>query len=224
MRRIPAAVGFAATVAGLSLCAAGCGGGDSPAVAKVASTTTTIVTTTTTQSGSGGGGLSEGGSSAVPQGGGNHTVMMAGNAVQGTKFAACMRTRRVPNFPDPNAQGMIQFGSGIDPRSPAFRSALSACRKLLPSGFGQPPTVAQLAEVQQQLLAFSTCMRAHGIRDFPDPTGGGLPQTQPAGDLDPNNPQFQAAYSACTGHLPAGIPAKALGGLTPPATGRSGGG
>jgi hypothetical protein len=129
--------------------------------------------------------------------------------VQGAKFAACIHRHAVPNFPDPNAQGTVQFGSaqGIDPRSPTFSSALSACRKLLPHGLG-PPTAGQLAQVQQQLLAFSTCMRAHGIEDFPDPSGGGLPQIQPAGDLDPNNPHFLTAYTTCKPHLPPACPAR----------------
>lgn len=206
------------------LLASGCGGGGSPVVARVASpaTTTTGTIATTTQSGSGGG-LTGGGSSSASRGG-NNTVISVGNAAQGAKFAACIRAHGVPNFPDPNAQGMIQFGSaeGNDPRSPKFRSAVHACQKLLPHGLG-PPTAAQLAQVQQQLLAFSKCMRAHGITDFPDPSNGGLPQIPLNGDLDPNSPRFQADYGACKRHLPSGLPTKALSGLAPPATGTSGG-
>jgi hypothetical protein len=148
--------------------------------------------------------------------------MMVGNALRGAKFAACMRAHGMSDFPDPNPQGLIQLGSSIDPHSPAFRSALSACRTLLPSGFGQPPTAAQLEQVQQELLALSQCMRAHRINDFPDPSGAGLPAIQPVGDLNPNNPLFRAAYDACKGHLPAGLPGKALGGLVPPASSRGG--
>jgi hypothetical protein len=205
-------------LAALGLLVAGCGGG-SPAVANVASSTTTAATAT--HSSSAAGGSAAGGSSAAAGGGGNHTVIMVGNAVQGAKLSACMRRHGVANFPDPNPQGMIQFGSEIDPHSPAFRSALSACQKLLPHGLEQP-TPAQLAQLQQQLLAFSACMRTHGIKDFPDPTGGGLPQIRAVGDLDPNAPRFQARYRACRAHLPAGIPAKALGGLAPPATSAGG--
>ncbi len=48
-------------------------------------------------------------------------------------------------------------------------------------------------------LAYSQCMRAHGITDFPDPNGQGQIALQggPGSDLDPNNPQFQAAQQAC---------------------------
>lgn len=48
-------------------------------------------------------------------------------------------------------------------------------------------------------LAFSQCMRSHGIRDFPDPNSSGQLQVSagPGSDLDPNNPQFAAAQQAC---------------------------
>jgi hypothetical protein len=58
---------------------------------------------------------------------------------------------------------------------------------------------------------------------LPDPSGGELLQIRPVGDLDPNNPQFQTAYDACKGHIPSGLPGKALGGLALPVTGSSGG-
>jgi hypothetical protein len=139
--------------------------------------------------------------------------------VDGAKFSACMRKHGVTNFPDPNSQGLITFqsGMGIDPGSPAFMSARTACDKLLPNG-GQP-TPAEIAQRQQQLLAFSACMRAHGLNDFPDPSNGGIHLHATSGsDLDPNNPTFQKAQEACQGHLPfkggaaAAPPAKTGGG------------
>jgi hypothetical protein len=39
-------------------------------------------------------------------------------------------------------------------------------------------------------------MRANGIPDFPDPSGGGL-SIQRGGDLDPSNPAFQRAQKLC---------------------------
>jgi hypothetical protein len=216
-RRPTISVPVVAVVAA-SLLAAGCGGGSaSPGVASVAGSTTTG-TTTTTQSASGSGDQAFGGS-----GGGRgpqfQLAMNTGSAALGAKFSACMRKHGVTNFPDPNSQGVITVGSGmgIDPNSPTFRSARTVCAKLLPNG-GQP-TPQQQARMQQQLLAFSACMRAHGIKDFPDPSGGGLRiQVHPGSDLDPNNPQFQRAQTACQGHLPG----KMLPPGRPPA--KSGGG
>ena len=53
-------------------------------------------------------------------------------------------------------------------------------------------------------LAYSQCMRAHGIKDFPDPdANGGLRlAAHPGSDIDPNNPTYQAADTACKSLLP----------------------
>lgn len=198
-------------VAAFSMLASGCGGG-SPGVASVVPSTTAAGTT---QRGSRGGASAPGGTvGGRVDGGAQPFGMTVGNPEQGRKLSACMRGHGEPTFPDPDAQGQLTV-RGIDRRSPTFRSALSACRKLLPGGFGQAPSAGQLALVERQLLAFSTCMRAHGIEDFPDPSGGGLPRIRHLGDLDPTSPAFQAAYEACKELLPTGLPGKALGGLAP---------
>jgi hypothetical protein len=188
-------------VAAFVLLAAGCGGGgsNSPGIASIAGSTTAA--TTTTQSGSGPAVKTL--SPAGGQGGQVQMSMNVGNAADGAKYSACMRKHGVPNFPDPNGQGVITIhsGMGIDPGSPAFTSARSVCQKLLPNG-GQP-TPAQLAQRQQQMLAFSACMRAHGIKDFPDPSNGSIRlNSSPGSDLDPNNPTFQKAQQACQKYLP----------------------
>jgi hypothetical protein len=53
-------------------------------------------------------------------------------------------------------------------------------------------------------LAFSECMRSHGISDFPDPNaqGGIAIQSSPGSDLNPNDPAFQAAQKACLAFRP----------------------
>jgi hypothetical protein len=202
MRCRPPILTAAVSAGALAFLAAGCGGGEaSPGIASIAASTTTGSTTTTssTQDGSGSGGKVL----DVPGGANAHfsIAMNAGNAALGAKFSACMRKHGVHNFPDPNGQGVIQFGSGIEPNSPTFKSARTACQKLLPNG-GQP-TPQQQARAQQQLLAFSKCMRAHGIKDFPDPSSGGLRlKVGPGSDLNPNNAQFAAAQQACQGKLP----------------------
>ena len=182
------------------LLAAGCGGGGgAPGIASVATTGT--VATTTTPSGPAPAAQASGG--PAPGRGGQFQIGMRVGTADGAKFSACMRKHGVTNFPDPNGQGVITIhsGMGIDPHSPAFRSARSTCDKLLPND-GQP-TPAQQAQAQQQMLAFSACMRAHGIKDFPDPTGGGIRlHAGPGSDLDPNNPTFQKAQQACQKDMP----------------------
>ena len=186
-------------VVALSLLAAGCGGGgSSPGVANLASPPTTAATTTT-QAGSGPPvkGTLPGGPSAHFQ------IGMDVGTADGEKFSECMRKHGVANFPDPDSKGVITIssGMGIDPNSPAFVSARTVCSKLLPNG-GQP-TAAQIAQRQQQLLEFSSCMRSHGVKDFPDPSNGGLRiSVQPGSDLDPNSLTFQKARDACQKYLP----------------------
>ena len=60
---------------------------------------------------------------------------------------------------------------------------------------------------REQALAYSKCMRQHGISDFPDPNeNGGLAinANGPNSDLVPSNPQYQAADTACKHLLPNG--------------------
>jgi hypothetical protein len=50
-------------------------------------------------------------------------------------------------------------------------------------------------------------MRSHGIIDFPDPRSsngrvGFSITASPGSDLDPNNPQYQAANNACENLVP----------------------
>jgi hypothetical protein len=59
-------------------------------------------------------------------------------------------------------------------------------------------------------LAYTRCMRSHGIHDFPDPTtppGGGVTFQFNGGagsDLNQNDPTFQAASQACRTLSPGG--------------------
>jgi len=42
-------------------------------------------------------------------------------------FARCMRANGVPKFPDPDPNGALRAGGGLDPNSPQFRHALQIC-------------------------------------------------------------------------------------------------
>jgi hypothetical protein len=127
--------------------------------------------------------------------------------LDGEKFSSCMRKHGVMNYPDPNSQGLVTINSrmGINPDSPVFSAAQATCQKLLPDG-GQP-AAAQIAQRQQQLRAVSACMRAHGIKDFPDPSSHGLVlHGGPGSDLNPNNPLLLKAFTACQPGMPAPTP------------------
>jgi len=196
-------IGLAVT-ASLALGVAGCGGGaGSPPVASLATTSATTAPAAAPQ----------GGPSSRKQGSGGETSMEVGTG--GRAFSTCMRSHGVPNFPDPNGKGVLTFGSstGIDPSSPTFLAAQKACQKVLPKR--TPPSPAQVAKMQAQALAYSACMRSHGVPKFPDPSfsGGGVGlRIDRSSGIDPNSPQFQSAQKACKGSLPG---AKSGGGPGP---------
>jgi len=150
-------------------------------------------------------------------------TMVGGSRSVMTAYASCMRKNGEPNFPDPNAQGQLSFGSssGIDPSSPQFQQAQKACQKLLPNH--GTPSPAQQAQGRAQALAFSACMRKNGVPNFPDPqfsSGGRVGiRIGPSSGIDPRSPQFQAAQTACQKDLPG----KVGPGAPPPSGTKSGG-
>ena len=212
----PGRAGFASVLAGaLALVAGGCGGGSPKAgVASLGKTTTTQATAPAATNSSGGGGSAPAGNGSGSGSGSPHgqvnSSMSVDSYADALKFAQCMRSHGLPNFPDPNSSGALQFGSGdgINPRSSQFQTAQDACKKYLPDK-GAPPSPAQQAKMLAQALKFSECMRAHGITDFPDPqsiNGGiGIKISIGAGsgsNLNPNDPQFQAAQKDCQNLMP----------------------
>ncbi|MGP0053480.1 MAG: hypothetical protein ACLPZR_32210 [Solirubrobacteraceae bacterium] len=129
-------------------------------------------------------------------------------------FSKCMRAHGVSSFPDPRSSGggiQLSVGpnSGVNPQAPAFQSAQTSCRHLLPGGgpSSGPPSPQALAQLRQ----VSECMRAHGISGFPDPTT--TPPSSPAGysavigrngvflaipnSIDTQSPAFEQASAAC---------------------------
>jgi hypothetical protein len=182
-----------ALVLALALVAAGCGSSKSPGVADVGGSHTTTSASSATPP--------PGGSTSSSRGGGASMTMQLKD---GAKFAACMRKNGVPNFPDPGRDGSLAFGpsSGINPNSPKFKAAQAKCEKEIPHG--PPPSPAQQQKMQRAALAFSRCMRAHGVTHFPDPQfGSGKVSIQakgsPGSGLDPNSPLFKRAQQACQG-------------------------
>jgi hypothetical protein len=59
-------------------------------------------------------------------------------------------------------------------------------------------------------LAYSKCMRAHGVTNFPDPksTGELVLEAHPGNGLDMNDPTFKSADQACKSLLPQVSPAQ----------------
>jgi hypothetical protein len=121
------------------------------------------------------------------------------------RYAQCIRSHGVPDFPDPGTTGGPGLPSDVNPQSPAFKSAAAACAKLFPS-LGGP---RQIPESQKlSLLAVARCMRTHGMPNFPDPTfpsTGGIRLEFPPG-ITPQSPAFQQAATDCKFPVPRGTP------------------
>jgi hypothetical protein len=121
-------------------------------------------------------GSSSSSSSSASSSGGRPTQAQIQQEQQdAVRFADCMRSHGVSNFPDP-ATSPRQFKQALNPsltHSPAFRSAYTVCQHLLPGGGSRnqtaPPSQAQIAAE----LAFARCLRNHGFPGFPDPSSGG---------------------------------------------------
>jgi hypothetical protein len=116
-----------------------------------------------------------GSSAPTETGSGSGGDPAAANAQKGVKFAECMRSNGVSQFPDPNASGKLTIdavanGSGLNTSTPAFKQAMAACKNLEPAGF----TGSKRSSQQQQAgLKFAQCIRANGVPDFPDPVPNG---------------------------------------------------
>jgi hypothetical protein len=132
-------------------------------------------------------------------------------------LSECMRAHGVTNFPDPSGHGINLTGTGINPATPAFRSAQTTCFKLMPGGGpnGHKDTKQQI----DAMVATSECMREHGVTGFPDPyawSGNGPPNLNPADyssveagggevlaipkSIDENSPVFTQAAKTCHFH------------------------
>jgi hypothetical protein len=120
------------------------------------------------------------------------------------------------NMPDPvlDNNGMptngVSVTAGGGPRAAGVQAA-DACRSQLQAAMkasgksGTAPSPADQAKAEK----FAQCMRAHGLRDFPDPQTGGQGGIKIQGggpgsssDLNPDSPLFQRAQKACASLLP----------------------
>jgi hypothetical protein len=100
------------------------------------------------------------------------------------------------------------------PRPPTARTAaviIAAALALLaaacggsPSSAGSGSPAARGSASSPSPLAFSRCMRSHGVPNFPDPNSSGLLPKNQVAQLTAGNPQFPAAHRACEHLLPNG--------------------
>ena len=124
---------------------------------------------------------------AACDGGGANATAPSSARQSGVLFASCMRSHGITGFPDPESDGRFDIPRGMK-SEPHFKSASEACQSDLPNG----GTAAKHPNIREE-VSFASCMRSHGIADFPDPLPGG------GWDLpgDTSSPQFAAAARSC---------------------------
>jgi hypothetical protein len=112
---------------------------------------------------------------------------------------------------------------GIDARLPLRRNGMPAAAVIAtvvlalsaaacsrsggsPSSGSTGTSSSRPVSKQGAMLAYSRCMRTHGVTDYPDPDShDGLPLGGPSGsDLDPDSATYQHANQACVSLLPGG--------------------
>ncbi|HUC14012.1 MAG TPA: hypothetical protein VMS00_06120 [Acidimicrobiales bacterium] len=176
-------------LSGTSLAA--CGGGPSKTGVATASTTTT-------PSSSSGGGTQA-------------TALLA--------YTSCMRSHGITNFPDPVGNGGIPKDAVIRAFDAVSNSqaeaAQNVCRHLLPPGgsLSGRPVQPVTAQQQQDYLKTATCMRSHGIINFPDPTfSEGSVNLRLPSSIDTHSTQFTQAQKICQKLVPSGLPYSGSGG------------
>ena len=83
------------------------------------------------------------------------------------RFAECIRSHGVGDFPDPNEKNEFEYGVSVSPA--VWKRATTACKDLQPPG-----TLSGKRTPKQQSasLRFAQCVRDHGVKDFPDPVNG----------------------------------------------------
>jgi hypothetical protein len=163
-------------IAAFSSLAAGCGGGRSPGVARVASSTAATT--------------------APPTG--------------PVAFSVCMRSHGVTGFPDPDGSGEFHGDTlkNVRVAGSLLRAAQARCDHLLPNGVVPlAPAYTITPADQRDYLKAAACMRRHGFPDFPDPTfeGNNVTPNIPS-NIDENSPQFKSAAATCQKLIPPGLP------------------
>lgn len=111
--------------------------------------------------------LTAGGCGSSGDGSASTTSPTSPVRARAVRFSACMRTHGVADFPDPNRDN--DFDYGISVSGVVWTRAVTACRAWQPPG---TLSARRTPTQQSRTLRFAACVRAHGVRDFPDPVNG----------------------------------------------------
>lgn len=120
------------------------------------------------------------------------------------QFVACVRRNGIPNVQDPTIdnQGNVQVSPppGLDEKSAVVQHALQVCGQYLQGVLSDRTQNPQARH--DLMLKYATCIRAHGMPNFPDPLPNGDPQVNK--QQLRADPRWPAAAAACQGVLNGG--------------------
>jgi hypothetical protein len=86
----------------------------------------------------------------------------------------------------------------------ALLAAACGGRSPSPAGSGSPSSVSGQANTPSA-VAYSSCMRAHGVPNFPDPTSSGAIPKGSAQEFGVSSSQYHTAQTACAGLVPVSV-------------------
>jgi hypothetical protein len=143
-------------------------------------------------------------SSSVTSSSTTTTTTLPGTAEAVEAFVVCLNENgvAVDEIPlDANGRPRLEMlADQLDYSDPETVDALTSCSPLLSEGaldlaFDDSYRQAVVAELE----AFSRCLRARGVEEFPDPTPGfiGIGPPYPTAEIPYSDPELPAAVEAC---------------------------
>jgi hypothetical protein len=160
-----------------------------------------------------GGSPSSTGSGGSPNAGGSANSSSA-NSQKALAFSRCVRSRGVPNYPDPDSSGAIakETAQQLGVSSSQLQAALNACQHLLPNAGNIDDNPAALNQWWSLMLHFAQCMHSHGVPNWPGPSPYPQDPVRPTFNLQAadigfhrgaqpgnivNSPQIEAKVQQC---------------------------
>ncbi len=133
------------------------------------------------------------GSSATTGASGSGESKQATARDRAVRFAECIRSHGVGDFPDPNEKNEFEYGVSVSPA--VWKRATTACKDLQPPG---TLSAKRTPKQQSASLRFAQCIRENGVKDFPDPVNGEplvntykIPSSNKPGGMDILNAAMQ---------------------------------
>jgi hypothetical protein len=99
--------------------------------------------------------------------------------------------------------GLFVAGCGGGASAPSV-AAIGSTAVSTSSPAGRTPATTSSGGAGSDALAYSRCMRASGVPDFPDPSSSGGFVFQSGGAVNPGSPLYQAAQAKCASLTPIG--------------------